>query len=82
MASAAMAPPVYVSSGPMYPQQTVVVQQQPQYVSVPVQVPIAQGRWVPVSPPNWSLTPAFAGQQPGSQTQDGRPLFQMMVFVQ
>jgi hypothetical protein len=39
--------------------------------------PPAHG-WIPVNPPQCSLTPAFYGQRPTGTTRDGAPLYQMM----
>ena len=37
--------------------------------------------WVPLNPPQLSLTPAFSGQDSDSVTPEGRKLYKMMEFV-
>lgn len=78
------APVVYAQPAP------VAVQQQPaqQQAYVPQQQAQAPQQayvyeWVPVQPPQYSLSPAFQGQQPapGMRSQDGRPLYQILHQV-
>ena len=40
-----------------------------------------QKMWVPLNPPQLSLTPAFSGQDSDSVTPEGRKLYKMMEFV-
>lgn len=38
-------------------------------------------KWVAIQPLQWSLSPAFPGQQAGSSTPDGRPVYMMLEMV-
>ncbi len=81
------APPVAMPMQPMpMPMPQVIPSaQQPVYAPAPGQGGAAPYgmQWVQTVPHQWSLSPAFPGQAPGSQTSDGtnRPLYSMMQLV-